>query len=56
MGPLLSLQPDQLLAAQDGTGSADGGHEQVQVVLVLADHFQRAVEVALAFLLMAAHM
>lgn len=43
-GRLLPLQPDRLLAAQDGTGSADGGHEQVQVVLVLADHFQGAVE------------
>lgn len=56
MGPLLPLQPDQLLAAQDGTGSADGGHEQVQVVLVLADHFLVLWRVALAFLLMAARM
>lgn len=37
VGPLL-LHHHRLLVAQDGSGSGDGGHAQIWVVLVLPDH------------------
>lgn len=42
-GPL-PLHHHRLLAAQDGAGSADGGHAQIWAVLVLSDHVTDAAE------------
>lgn len=42
-GPL-PLHHHWLLAAQDGAGSADGGHAQIRAVLVLSDHVPDAAE------------
>lgn len=43
MGPL-PLHHHRLLAAQDGTGSADVGHAQIPAVLVLSDHVPNAAK------------
>ena len=44
------LHHHRLLAVQDGAGSADGGHAQIQVVLVLLDHVLDAAEGGLGVL------
>ena len=46
VGSQLPLHLLGLLAAEDGTGCADGSHAQIWAVLVLKDHVPDAAEAA----------